>query len=71
MKMWLQYPSCLDVIEQSWVVPVSRCPVLILQRKLQGLKIALKSWNKYDFENIHAVVADKQKSLFSIQQQSD
>ena len=58
-KMWLQHPSCRQVIQQSWDENVVDCLMFILQQKLKRLNLSLKDWNKNVFGNVHEAVIDK------------
>ncbi|KAK7374283.1 hypothetical protein VNO80_07711 [Phaseolus coccineus] len=40
--------SISDNVAESWADPAFGCPMLVLQRKLQGFKVVLKAWNKVD-----------------------
>jgi len=48
------------------VSQVVECPRLVLQKKIQCLKLIHKDWNKNVFENIHKAMEDHKKSLASI-----
>ena len=69
LKMWSLHETCKDVIQDSWKLPVIGCPMFVLSKKLQTLKIKLKCWNKEVFDNIHGLVKTTEASLQTIQAQ--
>lgn len=64
--MWLQNSSCMELIKKFWVELVNECPMLILQHKLQSLKVELKGWNKFEIGNIQTMVAHEQQCHLDI-----
>jgi len=65
-KMWFQNLDLFSLVKESWVGPASGCPMLVLQRKRQRLKVVLKAWNNNNFGNVHSAVTGNQKKLTDI-----
>jgi len=59
--------DCRSLINSFWNAPTSSFHMLILERKLQHVKVALKEWNKNVFGNIHKLVVDNKGLLSNIQ----
>jgi len=55
----------MELIHDSWKNTIVGCAMYILQHKL---KIELRSWNKFFFDNIQNEVILKHTSLLAIQQ---
>lgn len=58
LNAWFCHPSFMDVVKSTWSTPTVGHPIFILQSKLKLLKLALKTWNKDVFGNIHQKVID-------------
>jgi len=56
LKMWSLHENCKVVILDSWSTRIIGCPMFVLSKKLQNLKVRLKIWNKDVFGNIHDLV---------------
>ena len=54
--MWSLHENCKVVILDSWSTRIIGCPMFVLSKKLQNLKVRLKIWNKDVFGNIHDLV---------------
>ncbi|XP_058761210.1 uncharacterized protein LOC131634556 [Vicia villosa] len=68
LQTWASHVSCEDLIAESWKTRVVGCPMFILQRKLQILKVKLKEWNKTTFGNVHDNVKLAEERLLNIQE---
>lgn len=56
MSLWLEHDDCRIVVEEYWSHPILRCPIFILQKKFELLKLKLKTWNKNVLGDIHHMV---------------
>jgi len=68
-KMWTLHEDCRNVVNLIWKLNVVGCPMFILSKKLQMLKVKLRSWNKEVFGNIHQLVKEAEAKLHDIQVQ--
>jgi hypothetical protein len=68
-KMWTLHENCRDVVASIWNQNVVGFPMYILNRKLQMLKVKLRSWNKEVFGDIHHLVKEAETKLHDIQVQ--
>ncbi|KAL6550651.1 hypothetical protein OROMI_021139 [Orobanche minor] len=57
-NMWAKHHLFLDVVSDSWSIPMPFAGLLKLSKKLSRLKLTLKEWNRHVFGNIFEKVAE-------------
>ncbi|KAL6493346.1 hypothetical protein OROGR_033105 [Orobanche gracilis] len=57
-NMWTKHHKFLEVVRESWQIPIPFSGLLKLSKKLQRLKLTLKDWNNCVFGNIFDKVAE-------------
>ncbi|XP_058756625.1 uncharacterized protein LOC131629842 [Vicia villosa] len=67
LRMWSSHNDCINIIQSSWNVNVTGCPMFILDRKLRILKKNLKTWNNNVFGNVINKVEEAETILKEIQ----
>lgn len=68
IKIWISYPDCKRLIQETWSSPVQGCPMVVLSQKLKMPKVALKDWNKIVFCNVQLRVSNAIAAVEEIQQ---
>lgn len=53
-NMWTRHPQFLALVQSDWEQTTEAGGLLNLQIKLSRLKHTVKSWNRYNFGNLHA-----------------
>lgn len=71
MKMWSFHSDCQNIVQEVWNERFVGCPMVILSKKLQALKLKLKVWNKSIFGDVNLNVKSAMQKLDSVQQQID
>ncbi|XP_026384004.1 uncharacterized protein LOC113279527 [Papaver somniferum] len=66
MAMWIEDPTCRDIIANSWSVNVVGSPAYKLKAKLLSTKKGLRDWNKSSFGNIQTNISTIRKDLVDI-----
>ncbi|XVE89157.1 hypothetical protein DITRI_Ditri19aG0128200 [Diplodiscus trichospermus] len=66
-NFWSKHPSFLQVVEDSWLLPVEGNPMEKLHLKLKRLKPILKEFNFKHFGGISSKVAKKRSKLAEMQ----
>ncbi|XP_026396589.1 uncharacterized protein LOC113291248 [Papaver somniferum] len=67
MAMWMEDPTCRDIIVNSWSVNVVGSPAYKLKSKLLSTKKGLRDWNKTSFGNIQTNISTIRKDLADLQ----
>ncbi|GAU48947.1 hypothetical protein TSUD_285360 [Trifolium subterraneum] len=67
LKMWTAHHDFINVVQNSWNIVVTGCPMYVLSQKLKILKANLKTWNKDSFGNIHSNVKQAYQDVDDIQ----
>ncbi|KAK1305934.1 hypothetical protein QJS10_CPA10g01485 [Acorus calamus] len=65
--MWTLHPGFLDLVSQSWNVPIVGSPLFILAQKLKRLKMTLKNWNAQCFSPVHRRIQETRLRLETTQ----
>lgn len=58
METWTLNDTCRRIIAESWKTSFIGCPMFVLRKKLQNLKVSLKHWSHDIFGNIHDKVSE-------------
>lgn len=64
--MWTKHDDCSNLVKDVWKTKIYGCPMYILERKLQILKVRLKDWNKNVFGNVDSKVKEAEIKLKDI-----
>ncbi|XP_026417071.1 uncharacterized protein LOC113312538 [Papaver somniferum] len=67
MAMWIEDPTCRDIIANFWSVNVVGSPAYKLKDKLLNTKKGLRDWNKSSFGNIQNNISTTRKELVDSQ----
>ncbi|XP_026396593.1 uncharacterized protein LOC113291255 [Papaver somniferum] len=67
MAMWIEDPTCRDIIDNSWSVNVVGSPAYKLKVTLLSTKKGLRDWNKSSFGNIQTNISTIRKELVDLQ----
>ncbi|XP_026411119.1 uncharacterized protein LOC113306390 [Papaver somniferum] len=67
MAMWIEDPTCRDIIANSWSVNVVGSPAYKLKAKLLSTKKGLRDWNKSSVGNIQTNISSIRKDLADLQ----
>ncbi|XP_026428559.1 uncharacterized protein LOC113324452 [Papaver somniferum] len=67
MAMWIEDPTCRDIISNAWSVNVLGSPAYKLKAKLLNIKKGLRNWNKLSFGNIQTDISTIMKDLLDLQ----
>ncbi|XP_026442510.1 uncharacterized protein LOC113342067 [Papaver somniferum] len=67
MDIWIENPTCRDIIVNSWSVNVVGSPAYNLKSKLLSTKKGLRDWNKSSFGDIQTNISTIRKDLADIQ----
>ncbi|XP_026410911.1 uncharacterized protein LOC113306154 [Papaver somniferum] len=67
MAMWIEDPTCRDIIANFWSVNVIGSPAYKLKAKLLSAKKGLRDWNKSSFGNIQTDISTIRKDLLELQ----
>ncbi|XP_026383344.1 uncharacterized protein LOC113278817 [Papaver somniferum] len=67
MAMWIEDPTCRDIISNSWSVNVIGSPSYKLSAKLLSEKKGFRDWNKSSFGNIQTDISTIRKDLLELQ----
>lgn len=65
--MWLDDPSCFDIVHKGWSLHVNGSPSYKLHSKIKNVKNALKTWNTEHFGNCHKKIKEIKQKIASIQ----
>ncbi|KAJ4726796.1 Ribonuclease H domain [Melia azedarach] len=63
LHTWLRHQGFIDVIRQSWSVPVHGSGMFGFQQKLTRLKLRLKAWNREIFGNVFQRVREAEAEV--------
>ena len=66
-NFWTKHSRFLEIVEESWRIPVQGNPMRMLHSKLKRLKQELRKFNQAQFGNISTKVAEKRRELADIQ----
>ncbi|XP_026410850.1 uncharacterized protein LOC113306079 [Papaver somniferum] len=66
MAMWIEDPTCRDIITNSWSVNVVGSPTYKLRAKILSTKKGLRDWNKSSFGNIQTDISTIRKELLDL-----
>ncbi|XP_026450741.1 uncharacterized protein LOC113350847 [Papaver somniferum] len=67
MAMWIEDPTCRDIISNSWSVNVVGSPAYKLKAKILSTKKGLRDWNKSSFGNIQTNISTISKEFGDLQ----
>ncbi|XP_026435155.1 uncharacterized protein LOC113332872 [Papaver somniferum] len=67
MDMWIEDPTCRDIIANFWSVNVIGSLAYKLKAKLPSTKKGLRDWNKSSFGNIQTNISTTREEIVDIQ----
>ncbi|XP_026383566.1 uncharacterized protein LOC113279069 [Papaver somniferum] len=67
MAMWMEDPTCRDIIANAWSVNVVGSPAYKLNAKFLNTKKGLRDWNKTSFGNIQTNIKTTREELADLQ----
>lgn len=65
--MWIEHPTFLDVVKDSWTIFVDGNPLFQVVQKLKATKARLKEWNRTIFGMIDPQLKHAREELYNIQ----
>ena len=65
-NFWTKHLQFLDLVKESWQIPISESPMRALHGKLKRLKFELRRFNQIQFGNLISKMADKRKELVEV-----
>lgn len=65
--MWIEHPTFLDVVKDSWMIYVDGNPLFQVVQKLKATEARLKEWNRIIFSMIDPQLKHAREELYKIQ----
>lgn len=65
--MWMDDPSCFDVVHNGWNLPVTSSPLFKLNARIKNVKKALQTWNAKQFGSCQNKISDISEQIKSVQ----